>query len=405
MQILQERNGFMTMLSTKPDSMIVSMGPHHPSMHGVLRLIVTLDGENVVDCEPILGYLHRGMEKIAENRSILQYLPYVTRWDYLATMFTEAITVNAPEKLANIQVPKRASYIRMIMLELSRIASHLLWLGPFMADIGAQTPFFYILREREMIYDLFEAATGMRMMHNYFRVGGVAVDLPYGWVDKCLSFCDFFLPKIDEYERLITNNPIFLARVEGVGIIQREEAINWGLSGPMLRGSGVQWDLRKVDHYECYHELDWQVEWQTGGDCLARYLVRMGEMRESIKIIQQALKSIPGGPYENLEARRMGLVNQSDSKWNDFEYQFISKKPSPTFKLPKQEHYIRVEAPKGELGVFLIGDDSIFPWRWKIRPPGFINLQILPQILKGMKLADIMTILGSIDIIMGEVDR
>jgi NAD(P)H-quinone oxidoreductase subunit H len=374
-------------------------------MHGVLRLIVTLDGENVVDCEPILGYLHRGMEKIAENRSILQYLPYVTRWDYLATMFTEAITVNAPEKLANIQVPKRASYIRMIMLELSRIASHLLWLGPFMADIGAQTPFFYILREREMIYDLFEAATGMRMMHNYFRVGGVAVDLPYGWVDKCLSFCDFFLPKIDEYERLITNNPIFLARVEGVGIIQREEAINWGLSGPMLRGSGVQWDLRKVDHYECYHELDWQVEWQTGGDCLARYLVRMGEMRESVKIIQQALKSIPGGPYENLEARRMGLVNQSDSKWNDFEYQFISKKPSPTFKLPKQEHYIRVEAPKGELGVFLIGDDSIFPWRWKIRPPGFINLQILPQILKGMKLADIMTILGSIDIIMGEVDR
>jgi NAD(P)H-quinone oxidoreductase subunit H len=405
MQILQERNGFMTMLSTKPDSMIVSMGPHHPSMHGVLRLIVTLDGENVVDCEPILGYLHRGMEKIAENRSILQYLPYVTRWDYLATMFTEAITVNAPEKLANIQVPKRASYIRMIMLELSRIASHLLWLGPFMADIGAQTPFFYILREREMIYDLFEAATGMRMMHNYFRVGGVAVDLPYGWIDKCLSFCDFFLPKIDEYERLITNNPIFLARVEGVGIIQREEAINWGLSGPMLRGSGVQWDLRKVDHYECYHELDWQIEWQTEGDCLARYLVRMGEMRESIKIIQQALKSIPGGPYENLEARRMGLVNQSDSKWNDFEYQFISKKPSPTFKLPKQEHYVRVEAPKGELGVFLIGDDSIFPWRWKIRPPGFINLQILPQILKGMKLADIMTILGSIDIIMGEVDR
>lgn len=405
MQISQEKNRFMTMLSTKPDSMIVSMGPHHPSMHGVLRLIVTLDGENVVDCEPILGYLHRGMEKIAENRSVIQYLPYVTRWDYLATMFTEAVTVNAPERLANIQVPKRASYIRMIMLELSRIASHLLWLGPFMADIGAQTPFFYILREREMIYDLFEAATGMRMMHNYFRVGGVAVDLPYGWVDKCLNFCDYFLPKIDEYERLITNNPIFLARVEGVGIIEREEAINWGLSGPMLRGSGVQWDLRKVDNYECYNELEWQVEWQTGGDCLARYLVRMGEMRESVKIIQQALKSIPGGPYENLEVRRMGLVDQNGSKWNDFEYQFVSKKPSPTFKLPKQEHYVRVEAPKGELGVFLMGDDSIFPWRWKIRPPGFINLQILPQVLKGMKLADIMTILGSIDIIMGEVDR
>lgn len=395
----------MTMLKTKADPMLVSMGPHHPSMHGVLRLIVTLDGENVIDCEPILGYLHRGMEKIAENRTTLQYLPYVTRWDYLATMFTEAATVNAPERLANIQVPKRASYIRVIMLELSRLASHLLWLGPFMADIGAQTPFFYIFREREMIYDLFESATGMRMMHNYFRIGGVAVDLPYGWVDKCLDFCDYFLPKIDEYERLITRNPIFLKRVEGVGFIGREEAINWGLSGPMLRASGVQWDLRKVDHYECYDEFDWQVEWQTEGDCLARYLVRIGEMRESTKIIQQALKSIPGGPYENLEARRIGLIGTDTSQWNDFEYQFISKKPSPTFKLPRQEHYVRVEAPKGELGIFLIGDDSIFPWRWKIRPPGFINLQILPQLLRGVKLADIMTILGSIDIIMGEVDR
>ncbi|BDD77316.1 NADH dehydrogenase subunit 7 (chloroplast) [Marchantia polymorpha subsp. ruderalis] len=391
------------MILTKNKPMIVSMGPHHPSMHGVLRLIVTLDGEDVLDCEPVLGYLHRGMEKIAENRTIVQYLPYVTRWDYLATMFTEAITVNAPEKLTNIQVPKRASYIRIIMLELSRIASHLLWLGPFMADIGAQTPFFYIFREREMIYDLFESATGMRMMHNYFRIGGVAVDLPYGWIDKCLDFCDYFLPKINEYERLITNNPIFLKRVEGIGTITREEAINWGLSGPMLRASGVQWDLRKVDHYECYDELDWKIQWQKEGDSLARYLVRIGEMKESVKIIQQALKAIPGGPFENLEARR--LNQGKNSEWNLFEYQFISKKPSPTFKLPKQEHYVRVEAPKGELGIFLIGDDSVFPWRLKIRSPGFINLQILPQLVKGMKLADIMTILGSIDIIMGEVDR
>ena len=393
------------MLTTKSDPMIISMGPHHPSMHGVLRLMVTLDGENVIDCEPVLGYLHRGMEKIAENKTLLQYLPYVTRWDYLATMFTEAITVNAPERLANIQVPKRASYIRMVMLELSRIASHLLWLGPFMADIGAQTPFFYILREREMIYDLFEAATGMRMMHNYFRIGGVAVDLPYGWVDKCLDFCEYLSPKIDEYERLITRNPIFLKRVEGIGVISREEAINWGLSGPMLRASGIKWDLRKVDHYECYDELEWQVEWQSAGDCFSRYLVRIGEMRQSIKIIQQALKGIPGGPYENLEARRLGLLDSKKSAWNDFEYQFISKKPSPTFKLPNQEHYVRIEAPKGELGIFLMGDDSMFPWRWKIRPPGFINLQILPQLVDNMKLADIMTILGSVDIIMGEVDR
>jgi NAD(P)H-quinone oxidoreductase subunit H len=393
----------MTILETKTDPMIINMGPQHPSMHGVLRLIVTLDGENVIDCEPVLGYLHRGMEKIAENRTIIQYLPYVTRWDYLATMFTEAITVNAPEKLANIEVPKRASYIRVIMLELSRIASHLLWLGPFMADIGAQTPFFYILREREMIYDLFEAATGMRMMHNYFRIGGVAADLPYGWVDKCLDFCDYFLPKIDEYERLITNNPIFLKRVRDVGIISEQEAINWGLSGPMLRASGVKWDLRKIDNYECYDEFDWDIQSQSDGDCLARYLVRIGEMRESVKIIQQALKGIPGGPYENLEARRLSKGGKSE--WNNFEYQFIGKKPSPTFKIPKQEHYVRVEAPKGELGVFLIGDDNVFPWRWKIRSPGFINVQILPELVRGMKLADIMTILGSIDIIMGEVDR
>nr|QXI83685.1 NADH-plastoquinone oxidoreductase subunit 7 [Kuepferia decorata] len=216
----------MTGPDTRKDLMVVNMGPHHPSMHGVLRLIVTLNGENVVDYEPILGYLHRGMEKITENRTILQYLPYLTRWDYLATMFTEAIMVNGPEQLGNIQVPKRASYIRVIMVELSRLASHLLWLGPFMADIGAQTPFVYIFRERELIYDLFEAATGMRMMHNFFRIGGVTADLPYGWIDKCLDFCEFFLTGVTEYKRLITHNPIFLERVEGVGIIGRKEALN-----------------------------------------------------------------------------------------------------------------------------------------------------------------------------------
>ncbi|KQJ96818.1 hypothetical protein BRADI_3g27266v3 [Brachypodium distachyon] len=336
----------MSLPLTRKDLMIVNMGPQHPSMHGVLRLIVTLDGEDVIDCEPILGYLHRGMEKIAENRTIIQYLPYVTRWDYLATMFTEAITVNAPEFLENIQIPQRASYIRVIMLELSRIASHLLWLGPFMADLGAQTPFFYIFRERELIYDLFEAATGF---------------------------------------------------------ISGEEAVNWGLSGPMLRASGIRWDLRKVDLYESYNQFGWKVQWQKEGDSLARYLVRIGEMRESIKIIQQAVEKIPGGPYENLEVRR--FKKEKNSECNDFEYRFLGKKPSPNFELSKQELYVRIEAPKGELGIYLVGDDGLFPWRWKIRPPGFINLQILPQLVKKMKLADIMTILGSIDIIMGEVDR
>ncbi len=394
----------MPMIETRTEPMVINMGPHHPSMHGVLRLMVTLDGENVVDCEPVIGYLHRGMEKIAENRTNIMFVPYVSRWDYAAGMFNEAITVNAPERLADLKVPKRASYIRVIMLELNRIANHLLWLGPFLADVGAQTPFFYIFREREMIYDLFEAVSGMRFINNnYFRMGGVAADLTYGWVSKCLDFCDYFMPKVDEYERLITNNPIFIRRLDGVGTITREEAINWGLSGPMLRGSGVKWDLRRVDHYESYDDFDWEVQWETRGDCLARYYVRIREMRESVKIIKQALENLPGGPYENLEAKRM--MEGRKSKWNEFDYQFLGKKLAPTFKIPEGELYARVETGKGELGIYLIGDENVFPWRWKIRAPDFNNLQVLPKLLKGMKVADIVAILGSIDVIMGSVDR
>ena len=394
----------MAKIETRTQPMVINMGPHHPSTHGVLRLVVTLDGEDIIDCEPVLGYLHRGMEKIAENRTNIMYLPYVSRWDYAAGMFNEAITVKAPEKLADIEVPKRAQYIRVIMLELNRIANHLLWLGPFMADLGVQTPFFYIFRERELIYDLWEAASGQRMINNdYFRIGGIAVDLPYGWVDKCEDFCDYIEPKIDEYEKLITDNPILRRRTENIGKIEREEAINWGLSGPMLRASGVKWDLRKVDHYECYDDFDWDVQWETDGDCFARYLVRMREMRESVKIIRQALKGLPGGPYENLEARRM--AEGKKSKWNDFDYQYQGKKIPPTFKIPEGEHYVRLESGKGELGIFLIGNDNVFPWRWKIRPADFNNLQILPYLLQGNKVADVVAILGSIDIIMGSVDR
>ncbi len=394
----------MPRIETRTEPMTLNMGPHHPSMHGVLRLIVTLDGEDVIDCEPVIGYLHRGMEKIAENRTTIMYVPYTSRWDYAEGMFNEAVTVNAVEKLAGIPIPKRASYIRVIMLELNRIANHLLWLGPFAADLGAQTPFFYIFREREMIYDLWEAVSGYRMVNNnYFRVGGVAVDLPYGWVDKCEDFCDYMIPKIDEYERLLSNNPIFRRRIQGVGVVGREEAINWGLSGPMLRGSGVKWDLRKVDHYECYDDFDWEVCWETGGDIFARYIVRMREMRESVKILRQALKALPGGAYENLEAKRMAAGKKSE--WDGFDYQFISKKLSPSMKIPNGEIYARVESGKGELGIYLVGDDNVFPWRWKIRAADFVNLQILPYLLKGVKVADVVAILGSIDIIMGSVDR
>lgn len=394
----------MVRIETKTEPMVINFGPHHPSMHGCFRILVTLDGEDVLDCEPVIGYLHRGMEKIAENRTNTMYIPYVSRWDYYGGMFNEAVTVNAVEKLANISIPKRASYIRVIMLELARIVNHLLWLGPFVGDIGAQTPIFYTLRDREMILDLFEAATGYRMVNNnYFRIGGVAADLPVGWVDKCEDFCNYFVPKIDEYEKLITNNPIFRRRVEGIGVLSREEAINWGVSGPMLRASGVKWDLRKVDHYECYDDFDWEIQWDTAGDCFARYVVRVGEMRESVKIIQQALKGLPGGAYENLTAKR--LVEGTKSEWHGFDYQFIAKKVAPTFKIPRGENYVRVESGRGELGIYIIGDDSIFPWRWKIRPADFNNLQVLPELIKGRKVADIFVILGSIDVVMGSVDR
>jgi NAD(P)H-quinone oxidoreductase subunit H len=394
----------MVRIETKTEPMVINFGPHHPSMHGCFRIVVTLDGEDVVDCEPVIGYLHRGMEKIAENRTNIMYVPYVSRWDYYGGMFNEAVTVNAVEKLANITIPKRASYIRVIMLELARIVNHLLWLGPFVGDTGAQTPIFYTLRDREMILDLFEAATGYRMVNNnYFRIGGLAADLPFGWVDKCKDFCNYFAPTIDEYEKLITNNPIFRRRVEGVGVLSREEAINWGISGPMLRASGVKWDLRKVDHYECYDDFNWEVQWDTAGDCFARYVVRLGEMRESVKIIQQALNGLPGGAYENLEAQRMKAGAKSE--WNGFDYQFIAKKVAPTFKIPQGEHYVRIESGRGELGIYIIGDDHIFPWRWKIRPADFNNLQVLSQLIQGQKVADIFVILGSIDVVMGSVDR
>nr|QQP00330.1 NADH dehydrogenase subunit 7 [Selaginella pallidissima]QQP00364.1 NADH dehydrogenase subunit 7 [Selaginella pallidissima] len=393
----------MTMPTERGNTTVVSMGPHHPSMHGAPRLIATSDGENVIDREPVSGYSHRGTEKIAENRTIVQHPPYVTRRDYLATMPTEAVTVNAPERSIDIQAPKRASHTRIIMPELSRIAPHSSWLGPFTADIGAQTPFSRIPREREMVYDPSEAATGMRMTHNHSRAGGAAVDSPHGRVDKRLDSCDYSPPRVDEHERPITRNPILSKRVEGVGIASGEEAINWGSSGPMPRASGARRDPRRVDHHECHDESDRRGVRQKEGDPLARHLVRIGEMIESVGTTQQASRFTPGGPYENLEARRPKKNSIED--WNNFEYRFISKKPSPTLRSPEREHYVRVEAPKGESGISLMGDDSISPWRCKIRPPGSINPQILPQPVEGTKSADTMTIPGSIDITTGEADR
>jgi NAD(P)H-quinone oxidoreductase subunit H len=260
-----------------------------------------------------------------------------------------------------VPVPRRASYIRVLMLELNRIANHLLWLGPFLADVGAQTPFFYIFREREMIYDLWEAATGQRLINNnYFRIGGVAVDLPYGWLEKCEDFCDWFGPKIDEYEKLITDNPIFRKRIVGLGTISREQAINWSLSGPMLRASGVPWDLRKVDHYECYDDFEWSVAWATEGDCFARYRVRIEEMRQSLKILRQAIKMIPGGPTENLEARRMAEGKKSE--WYGFDYQYVAKKVAPPSRFPTVSSMPGWNRARGNWGCS--------SWATTMSPPG-----------------------------------
>ena len=390
--------------TTEQGDLVINVGPQHPSTHGVLHLVITLNGETIKKVEPHLGYIHRSIEKMCESLTYRQFIYSTSRMDYLSAHMNNHACALAVEQGLGVEIPPRARAIRILMSELTRIASHQLWWGAMAMDVGAITPFFHAFREREMIYDLWEAATGQRLINNnYFRIGGVAADLPYGWLDKCLDFCDWFGPKIDEYEKLITNNPIFRKRIEGLGTITREQAINWSLSGPMLRASGVPWDLRKVDHYECYDDFDWNVAWEKEGDCYARYRVRIQEMRESLKILRQACQMIPGGPTENLEARRM--AEGKGSEFAGFDYQIVAKKVAPTFKIPSGELYTRLESGKGEIGVFIQGNDDVTPWRFKIRAADLNNLQILPHILKGNKVADIMAILGSIDVIMGSVDR
>nr|WRW54235.1 NADH dehydrogenase subunit 7 [Trapa bicornis]WRW54281.1 NADH dehydrogenase subunit 7 [Trapa incisa] len=326
-----------------------NFGPQHPAAHGVSRSVLEMNGEVVERAEPHIGLLHRGTEKLIEYKTYLQALPYSDRLDYVSTMAQEHAHSSAVEKLLNCEVPLRAQYIRVLFREITRISNHSLALTTHAMDVGASTPFLWAFEEREKLLEFYERVSGARMHASFIRPGGVAQDLPLGLCRDIDSSTQQFASPISEYQKLITRNPIFLERVEGVGIIGGEEAINWGLSGPMLRASGIQWDLRKVDRYECYDEFDWEIQWQKEGDSLARYLVRISEMTESIQIIQQALEGIPGGPYENLEIR--SFDREKDPEWNDLEYRFISKKTSPTFELPKQELYVRVEAPKGELGI------------------------------------------------------
>lgn len=360
--------------------MFVNMGPQHPSTHGVLRLGLTLSGEIIVKAEPDIGYLHRGTEKLAELRGYHQCVVMTDRWDYVSAMPNNLVFCLAAEKLMNLEISSRANYLRVLMCEINRIASHLLFLGTYGIDIGAYTPFLYAFREREMVLDLFEMACGARTTFNYIRIGGVSADLPQGWTEKCREFLNYFKGKIREYDDLLTYNPIFLDRTKTVGILSKETALDWGLTGPNLRGSGVPYDVRKTDPYCVYDKLDFDVCVGETGSCWDRYHVRVLEMTQSIRIVEQCLGQLPAG---------------------DVMAKGVAKIPKP----PAGEAYAHVEASRGDLGIYLVADGSSAPYRLHARAPSYINLAVLQEILTGLKLADVIAILGSTDIVLGEVDR
>lgn len=359
----------------------VAMGPQHPSTHGVFRMDVSLEGETVVKLKPVFGYLHRNHEKIAEGTSYLGSMPYTDRLDYFCSMTNNWAYALTVEKLAGITVPERAEFIRVIMAELTRLQNHASLVGFFVNDLGASgTPLLYAMREREKILDLFEWVSGARMMCNYFRFGGCRNDLPPGWLEQCRKVVDGFPAFLDEFEKLLTENEIIISRTQKVGILSRELAINAGITGPMLRASGVDYDIRKVDRYGIYDRFQFRVPLGEVGDCYDRFMLRLLEMHESIAILKQALDAITDGPV-------MG-----DTKIRNFR--------------PKAgEAYGRIEGPKGELGFFLISDGSPKPYRYRVRPPSMINLTVLEDLCLGHKIADAVIILGSVDIVLGEVDR
>ncbi|WP_286676364.1 NADH-quinone oxidoreductase subunit D [Paracidobacterium acidisoli] len=360
----------------------ISMGPHHPSTHGVFRMDVRLDGERVTRLKPVFGYLHRNHEKIAEKASYLAAIPYTDRLDYLCSMTNNWGYALAVEKLAGIPVPERAEYIRVITAELTRLQNHASLIGFLLQDMGASgTPLMYAFREREKILDLFESLTGARMMCNYMRFGGVRVDCSSEWLEAAQNIASSFPQFLDEYEQLLTGNEILMARTQGVGALSAELAVNAGITGPMLRASGVNYDLRKVDRYGIYDRFTFRVPLGDHGDVYDRYMIRLLEMRESVKILEQALAAIPEGPIIDPKTRLRGLRPKAG------------------------EAYGRIEGPKGELGFFLISDGSTNPYRYKVRPPSMINLTVLEDMCLGRNVADVVVILGSVDIVMGEVDR
>ena len=388
--------------------MTLNMGPQHPSTHGVLRVVLELDGENVVACKPIIGYLHTGMEKQAEYKTYTQSIPQTDRMDYLSPMSNNLALCLAAEKLLDVRVPARVEAIRVLLTELTRISSHCVWLGTHAIDIGALTVFWYCFREREKVLSIYDMVCGARMTASYFRVGGLAMDIPAGFLERCEKFVDEMPAHVDEYESLLTKNPIWLARTKGVAPLPAADALAWGVTGPSLRGSGVNWDLRKAEPYSGYETYDFDVPLGRAGDAYDRFSVRVAEMRQSTRIAKQAIRRV----------RELG--ESGEYRLRDFKYVLPPKEEVKTsmealihhFKIvahgffpPVGEAYVAIEAPKGELGFYFVSDGSPRPWRMKVRSPSFVNLQALPVMVQGKLVADVIAAIGSIDIVLGEVDR
>jgi NADH-quinone oxidoreductase subunit D len=366
-------------LQIHTEELHLNMGPQHPSTHGVLRLVLTLDGEIVQDVVPHIGYLHRASEKLAERHTYPQYITQTDRWDYINAMGNNQIWCQVVEMMMHIQVPERADYLRVLVLELNRIASHLLWWGAFGLDIGAMSVFLYCFREREQILDLLELICGARLTYSYMRIGGVGYDLPDGWVERCRRVMADVERTTDENDILLSQNEIFLIRTQGVGLLEPEVAVDFGCSGPVIRGSGIPWDVRRANPYSIYERFEFDIPSSPLCDCYGRYLVRIEEIRQSLRILKQALDQLPEGEI-------LGKVPKS-------------------IRPPAGECYTQIESPRGALGGFLVSDGTVNPYRFHLRAPSFVHLQAIPHMMRGWKVADSVAILGSIDIVLGEVDR
>lgn len=373
MALIDERNQIHT------EEMLLNVGPQHPSTHGVLRVLIKASGETILEAEPVIGYLHRGTEKLAENLQYTQIIPYTDRLDYLASMLNNYALCHTVEQALDLEIPERAEYIRVIVMELQRIASHLLFIGTYLLDLGAMSPFLYVFQERERIVQMFNEVCGARLTYNYMRVGGVRIDVPAGWLDQVSAFVPFMREKLKMYDNLISGNEIFLNRVRGMGQFDTKMALAYGLSGINLRCTGLKWDLRRNKPYSIYDRFEFDIPVGQNGDCFDRYVLHLLEMEQSLRIVEQALQQIPAsGPV-------------------------IGKVPK-LIRVPAGEYYAGIEGARGELGFYIVSEGKDKPYRMKIRKPSFLNLQIVPELLRGQNMANLIAVLGAVDIVLGEVD-